>query len=152
MDLLRFPDLSPDSYATIMAGFWNFWMGRKQTLNIFRHYRDVIMNAMAFRIVCSTLCSGADQRKHQSSASLAFARGIHWWPMDSHHKVPVTREMFPPDDVIMLREVGKWEIRVKEYIQTSSTIIINYPGMKLRFSVKPYILMGESTNLWRDIM
>ena len=24
--------------------------------------------------------SGADQRKYQSSASLAFVRGIHWWP------------------------------------------------------------------------
>ena len=30
-------------------------------------------------IVCSTVCSGADHRKHQSSASLAFVRGIHRW-------------------------------------------------------------------------
>ena len=28
-------------------------------------------------IVCSTVGSGADQRKHQSSTSLAFVRGIH---------------------------------------------------------------------------
>ena len=31
--------------------------------------------------VCSTVCSGADQRKHQSSAPLAFVRGIHRWPV-----------------------------------------------------------------------
>ena len=30
--------------------------------------------------------SGADQRKHQSSASLVFVRGIYRWPMNSPHK------------------------------------------------------------------
>ena len=34
-------------------------------------------------IVCSTICSGADQREHQSSASLAVVRGIRRWPGDS---------------------------------------------------------------------
>ena len=43
----------------------------------------------------------AGKRKHQSSASLAFVRGIHRSPADSHHKGPVTRKMFPFDDVIM---------------------------------------------------
>ena len=52
-------------------------------------------------IVYSTVCSGADQRKHQSSASLAFVRGIHWWPVNSPHNRPVTWKMFPFDDVIM---------------------------------------------------
>ena len=42
-----------------------------------------------------------DQRKHQSSASLAFVWGIHRWPVNSPHKWPVTRKMFPFDDVIM---------------------------------------------------
>ena len=42
------------------------------------HYSDVIMDAMESRITgVSTVCSGAYQRKHQSSASLAFVRGIH---------------------------------------------------------------------------
>ena len=45
--------------------------------------------------------SGADQRKHQSSTSLAFARGIHRWPVNSPHEGPVTWKMFPFDDVIM---------------------------------------------------
>ena len=47
------------------------------------------------------VCSCADQRKHQSSASLAFVRGILRWPVNSPHKWPVTRKMFPFDDVIM---------------------------------------------------
>ena len=44
---------------------------------------------------------GVDQRKHQSSASLAFVWGIHRGPVNSPHKGPVTRKMFPLDDVIM---------------------------------------------------
>ena len=41
------------------------------------------------------------KRKHQGSASLAFVRGINWWPVNSLHKWPVTRKRFPFDDVIM---------------------------------------------------
>ena len=52
-------------------------------------------------IVYSTVYSGADQRKHQSSASLGFVTGINRWPVNSPHKWPVTRKMFPFDDVIM---------------------------------------------------
>ena len=52
-------------------------------------------------MVYSTLCSGADQRKHQSSVSLAFVRGIHRWPVNSPHKGPVMEKMFPFGDVIM---------------------------------------------------
>ena len=70
------------------------------------HYYDIIMGAMASQItsltnVYSTVYSGADQRKHQSSAPLAFVRAIHRWPVNSSHKWPVTRKMFPFDDVIM---------------------------------------------------
>ena len=52
-------------------------------------------------IVCSTVYAGTDQRKHQGSASLAFVRGINLWQVNSPHKGPVTRKMFPFDDVIM---------------------------------------------------
>ena len=52
-------------------------------------------------IVYSTDYSDADQRKRQSFASLAFVQGIHWGPVNSPHKWPVTRKMFPFDDVIM---------------------------------------------------
>ena len=63
------------------------------------------MSAMASRIISlaivySTVYSGADQRKYQSSASLAFVRGIHRWPVNFPHKGPATRKMFPFDDAI----------------------------------------------------
>ena len=53
-------------------------------------------------IVFPTVYSDADQRKHQSTASLAFVRRIHRGPVNSPHKWPVTQTMFPFDDVIML--------------------------------------------------
>ena len=52
-------------------------------------------------IVYSVVYWGTDQRIHQSSASLAFVRGIHRGPVNSPHKGPVTRKMFPFDDIIM---------------------------------------------------
>ena len=55
----------------------------------------------SLRIVYSTVYSGTDQRKHQSSVSLAFVRGIHRGPVNSLHKWPVTWQMFPFDHVIM---------------------------------------------------
>ena len=51
--------------------------------------------------VYSTVYSSAGQRKRQSPASLAFVWGIHWWPVNSPHKGPVTREMFPFHYIIM---------------------------------------------------
>ena len=77
-----------------------FWLPSLQ------HYNDVIMSMIASQttsltFVYSTVYSGADQRKHQSSASLAFVWGIHRGPVNSPHKWPVTRKMFPFNDVIM---------------------------------------------------
>ena len=77
--------------------------------NVF-HYGDVIMVAIASQItrltiVYSTVDTCADQRKHQSSASLAFVWGIHRWPVNSPHKWPVTRKMFPFDVVFMITVV-----------------------------------------------
>ena len=56
-------------------------------------------------IVYPIIYSDADQRKHQNSASLAFVRGIHRGPVNSPHKWPVTRKMFPFKDAIMSSEV-----------------------------------------------
>ena len=72
----------------------------------FNHYDDVIMGATASQITSLTIVywtvySDADQRKHQSSASQAFVRGIHRGPKNSPHKWSVTRKMFPFDDFIM---------------------------------------------------
>ena len=61
---------------------------------------------MSLTIVYSIVYSGTYQRKHQSSASLAFVCGIHRRPVNSPHKWSVTRKMFPFDDVIMFLPVG----------------------------------------------
>ena len=85
----------------VLPAWTSFWI---------KHYNDVIMEAMASRItsltiVYSIVYSDADQRKHQSSATLAFVWGIHRGSVNSPHKWPVTRKMFPFDDVIMNRHV-----------------------------------------------
>ena len=56
-------------------------------------------------IVHSTVYSDADQRKYQSSASLAFVWGIHRGPVNSPHKWPVTRKMLPFDDVMCISHI-----------------------------------------------
>ena len=69
-------------------------------------------------IVYSSIHSGADQRKHQSSASLDFVRGIHRWPMNSPHKGQLKRKMFPFDDVIMNdTEAALWWTSMRDVSQ-----------------------------------
>ena len=84
------------------------YLTNKEMLN---YFNDVIIGTIAsqitsFTIVYSIVCSDADQRYYQSSASLVFVRGIHRVPLNSPHKWPVTRKMFPFDDVIMYRDIG----------------------------------------------
>ena len=78
------------------------------------HYTDVIMSAIVSQITSLTIVypivySDAVQRKHHSSASLAFVWGIHRGPVNSPHKWPVMRKMFPLDDVIIINQVSaRW--------------------------------------------
>ena len=90
--------------ATQYSEYYDF--STKEVQSNTTHYDDVIMGAIASQItsltvVYSAVYSGADQSKHQSSASLAFVWGIHRGPVNSPHKWPVTRKTFPFDDVIM---------------------------------------------------
>ena len=100
VSMLRYPNLSCWSTSSWPITWW-----------LHNHYNDIIMSEMpsqiiSVSIVCSTIFAGADQRKHQSSAApLAFVRGIHWWPVNSPHKRPVTRKIFPFDGIIMIKEV-----------------------------------------------
>ena len=98
------------------------------------HYSDVIMGTIASQItsltiVYSTVYSDADLRKHQSSASLAFVREIHRGPVNSPHNWPVTRKMFPFDDVIMCVETIKCVVFIfgwsPESVAESSTFKTN---------------------------
>ena len=91
-------DMRLYSYEVHWFSFW-------YNLHHWLHYNDVIMSSMASQITgvsigCSNICSGGDQRKHQSSASMAFVRGIHLWPRNSSTKGSVTRKMFPFDDIM----------------------------------------------------
>ena len=86
-----------------------YWLA----LSVLNHYSDVIMGVKAsqindFSIVYSTVCSGADCRKHQSSASLIFMRGIHRWPVNSPHKGPVTQKMFLFDVIMKQDKTKTW--------------------------------------------
>ena len=105
----------------------------------FLHYDDVILGTIrsqitSLTIVYSIIYSDADQRKHQSSASLAFVRGIHRGPVNSPHKWPVTRKMCPFDDVIMesnppaFCRVGNMIM----YVRTPLTLFVRLCVMCLR--------------------
>ena len=72
-----------------VAFFWRDFSGVKRTCWTTGSWRS-----------CLSL-EVADQRKHQSSATLAFLWGIHRWPVNSPHKWPITRKMLPFDDVIL---------------------------------------------------
>ena len=90
------------------------------------HYADVMMTTIApqitsLTIVYSTIYSGADQSEHQSSASLAFVWGIHRGPVNSPHKWPVTRKIFPFDDVIMH---GTWWCHQMETFSTLQALCV----------------------------
>ena len=105
------------SPATVMSV--SLWNSQHKS---FSYYSDVIMGAIASQItslmiVYSTVYSDEDQRKHQSSTSLAFVRGIHQWLVNSLHKGPVMWKMFPFDDIIMHFHLvhglawGTWQAR-----------------------------------------
>ena len=83
---------------------WDWYLVLIVNTYALAHYTDVIMGAMASQLTSLTIVYStvnANQRKNQSSASLAFVWGIHRWPVNSPHKGPVTQKMFPFDDVIM---------------------------------------------------
>ena len=108
------------------------------------------MSAMASQIsgasiVYSTVCSGADQRKHQSSALLVFVSRIHRWPVNSPHKGTVTRKMFPFDGVIMklhMQKVDSWRL---EYCYCS--VEISYRVCWLH-----YVNWASVDKIWINVM
>ena len=94
-----------DGIESVAASLW--YLSSPMDAISERQYDDVIMGAIAtlitsLMIVYSTVNSDADQIKHQSHASLAFVWGMHRGPVNSPHKWPVTRKMFPFDDVIVI--------------------------------------------------
>ena len=87
------------------------------------HYSAVIMCAMTSQItgvsiVCSTVGSGTDKRKHQRSESLAFLWGIHRWPVNSSHKWPITRK------VMMLLRRNAWGRIDCVFVELRGTVVL----------------------------
>ena len=82
----------------------------------------VASQIISLTIVYTTVYSDADQSKHQSSASLAFEWGIHRGPVNSPHKWPVTRKMFPFDDVIMWKYIIEL-LNLNPNVTISKTIV-----------------------------
>ena len=102
-------------------------------------YNDIIMSTMASQItsltsVYSSVYSGAGQRKHQSSASLAFVRGIHWWPVNSPHKGPVTWKMFRFDDIM-----SQYGITNQQWLNQIMLKLWSTVKLKIVFTIESYL-------------
>ena len=103
------------------------------------YYSDVIMNAMASQttgvsIVCSTVCSGADQTSKPRVTSLC--EGNPPVTVDSPHKGPVTRKMFPFGDVIMK------SLKVMTMVGILSTLLSRLINYILRVPDDAYLCYG----------
>ena len=92
-------------------------------------------------VVCSIVYSDVNQSKHQSSASLAFVREIHRGPVNFPHKWPVTRKMFPFDDVIMIFFRGRTQHNLSSYVM-GAFIYLTFCGLPV-FSLRYHILKHQ---------
>ena len=100
----------------------------------------IVSQITGVTIVYSNVCSGADQRKNQSSASLADARRIHQSSSNSPQKEPVTRKKFPFDDVIMIYQ----QVVIIQYSLRDLTITKN----KIVFYHQSYQHVDTWSNTW----
>ena len=122
--------LSHDSHDS-MTQTYTIYIFRKTTIHTFEQHvgstitvtsygehdsvsnhqpQDCLLNRLTIR----------RSKKHQSSASLAFVRGIHRGPVNSPHKGPVTRKMFPFHDVIMSCENLPYNTFLIQYVRSSA--------------------------------
>ena len=92
----------------------------------------MVSQITSLTIVYSIVYSGTDQRKHWSSASLDFVRGIHRWPVNSPHKWPVTQKMFPFDYVIMIiilftysQFFSHYQLQLQEIYWDTVSLVVN---------------------------
>ena len=93
----------------LMVTSWNWTLLKLPSLAP-AHYSGIIMGTIASQItsltiVYSNVYSDADRRSKKTPKIrvTGHMRGIHRGPVNSPHKWPVTRKMFPFDDVIMFR-------------------------------------------------
>ena len=121
----------------------------------FLQYNDVIMSTMAFQItgiwiVYSIVYSDVDQRKHQSSAPLAFVRGIQWDRWSPRTNGQLRGKMFPFDDVIMSHTVTPIASR-----PNSPTTVPRTPsslGQKIQFRMAHSMMWRRFEHWWFERM
>ena len=95
------------------------------------------------------------QQKHQSSASLAFVMGIHRCPVNSPHKGPVTRKMFPLDDVIMIIawHCRKWMGRLRTAFHILPVhVSLTELDFTVRVNINFYVIWNSIKAWWRHQM
>ena len=111
-------------------------------------------------IVCSSVSSGADKRKHQSSASLAFVWGIHRWPVNSPHKGQLRGKCFhlitssclsprwlPSRFPLMIPLIGMFGV----YFSNSFLLVIHIQW-KLRLAVVPLLAINVAVMLCKNVV
>ena len=114
----------------------------------YSHYNDVIMTTMASQItsltiVYSTFYSGADERKHQSSASLAFVWGNHRGPVNSPHKWTVTRKCFHLMTSSCLRQTKNEYIMPKMNYCFWEVFLYTWRALQMSFVVFFFLFFRE---------
>ena len=102
------------------------------------HYSNAIINAMASQItgvsiVYSTVLQAQIRENIKVPRHWQFVREIHRWPVNAPHKRPVTRKMFPFDDVILYHQSAVPALLTNIFgtatriFRANSTIILGYP-------------------------
>ena len=123
------------SQSTIISSsyYWKQELFRAQLSNCSLQWchkkRDGVSNHQPHDCLLNRLFKAQNQRKPQTSATRAFVRGINQWPVNSPHKGPITRKMFPFDDVIMLRITRQYHSPLLHYeifTRSSSQILLVY--------------------------
>ena len=117
-------------FESLSIPFWSHCNGQfaslrcdtKDTRMLAREGNIRLPLSLQWRQVISTVYLDTDQRIHQSSASLAFVRGIHRRPMNSPHKWPVTRKMFPFDNVIMWVQGLTYDLRLSLWLKQQGSL------------------------------
>ena len=138
--------------STSLIFYWRFFLDYSRPFYVRRIYlfwqmslqwrhteRDGISNRRGLDCLLNRLF-GRRSKKHQSSASLAFVRGNHRWPLNSPHKGPVTRIMFPFDDVIM----AIYKMAVNKLIRNSHGIWVHWKCSVLLVIEYVHIMMTSS--------
>ena len=108
------------------------------------HYIDVILTTVvsqitSVRVVYSIVYSDADQRKTSKLSVTGHCGGISPGPVNSPHKGPVTRKMFPFDDAIMKNQATSMDNANQIYILLNQFLkkILNLLWSEIHYITPP---------------